>query len=240
VAAATPAQGFTATYELQVKEADKDTYKTVGSIDIPKDMVATKGELVEEDAEGNAGTFIKMTIANGEAFYINVANLIEYNSYADSDTISSEAVSGQAHQYKFNVIDGSITETKLNTSVNASLDLADSALQKADITAGAANGTIAVGGTDVTVTGLKSAAFAETSAFDAAGTAQGLINELDSTQTATEGKYISGITQVDGKITAIAETALPAAATLVTGTANGTVAFNGTDIAVKGLGSAAY
>lgn len=47
---------------------------------------------------------------------------------------------------------------------------ADSALQAADITTGAANGTIAVKGTDVAVKGLGSAAFVETSAFDAAGT----------------------------------------------------------------------
>ena len=113
--AATTAEGATATYELQVREAGKDTYKSVGSINIPKDMVATKGELVDrKEGETEAtGTYIKMTVANGEAFYINVADLIEYNSYAVSDTISFEAVEGQAHQYKFNVIDGSITTAKI-------------------------------------------------------------------------------------------------------------------------------
>ena len=48
---------------------------------------------------------------------------------------------------------------------------ADTALQKADIAEGATNGTIAVKGTDVAVHGLKSAAYAETTAFDAAGAA---------------------------------------------------------------------
>ena len=48
---------------------------------------------------------------------------------------------------------------------------ADTALQKADITEGTTNGTIAVKGTDVTVYGLKSAAYADTTAFDAAGAA---------------------------------------------------------------------
>ena len=48
---------------------------------------------------------------------------------------------------------------------------ADTALQKADITEGTTNGTIAVKGTDVAVHGLKSAAYAETTAFDAAGAA---------------------------------------------------------------------
>ena len=48
---------------------------------------------------------------------------------------------------------------------------ADSALQAADIATGSANGTIAVKGADVAVKGLGSAAYVETTAFDAAGTA---------------------------------------------------------------------
>ena len=48
---------------------------------------------------------------------------------------------------------------------------ADTALQQADVTEGSANGTVAVKGTDVVVHGLKSAAYAETTAFDAAGAA---------------------------------------------------------------------
>lgn len=49
--------------------------------------------------------------------------------------------------------------------------LAASALQKADIATGSANGTISVKGTDVAVKGLGSAAYAATTAFDAAGSA---------------------------------------------------------------------
>lgn len=47
--------------------------------------------------------------------------------------------------------------------------LADSALQKADITTGSANGTIAVEGANVAVKGLGSAAFTESSAYATAG-----------------------------------------------------------------------
>lgn len=47
--------------------------------------------------------------------------------------------------------------------------LADSALQKADITTGSANGTIAVEGADVAVKGLGSAAFTDASAYATAG-----------------------------------------------------------------------
>ena len=55
---------------------------------------------------------------------------------------------------------------------------ADTALQKADIVSGTGNGTISVKGEDVAVKGLASAAYVETSAFDAAGTATTKVNEL--------------------------------------------------------------
>ena len=45
------------------------------------------------------------------------------------------------------------------------------ALQASDVAAGSANGTIAVKGTDVAITGLGSAAFTESIAYDAAGAA---------------------------------------------------------------------
>lgn len=49
--------------------------------------------------------------------------------------------------------------------------LADTALQPADVTTGTTNGTISVDGTEISVAGLKSAAYTESSAYDAAGAA---------------------------------------------------------------------
>ena len=64
------------------------------------------------------------------------------------------------------------------------------------------------------------------------------IESLDVTDTAVTGKYVSAVSEVDGKIEVSRED-LPVY-TLASGTANGTVAFNGADVAVTGLGSAAY
>lgn len=69
--------------------------------------------------------------------------------------------------------------------------------------------------------------------------ADGLIAGLDVEDSAQSGKYVSAVAEVDGKIQ-VTRTDLPAAATLVEGTANGTVKFNGTDVPVHGLKSAAY
>ena len=68
--------------------------------------------------------------------------------------------------------------------------------------------------------------------------ADDLIAALDVTDTAVAGKYVSAVSETDGKIS-VTRADLPTY-TLTTGSANGTVAFNGSDVAVKGLGSAAY
>lgn len=75
---------------------------------------------------------------------------------------------------------------------------ADTALQKASITSGATNGSIAVGGTDVAVKGLGSAAYVATTAFDAAGVAEAKVNALSTGQVATNKNNIATLrTDVD-------------------------------------------
>lgn len=64
------------------------------------------------------------------------------------------------------------------------------------------------------------------------------IAKLDVDDVAVSGKYVSSVSEVDGKIS-VTRADLPVY-TLVEGTANGTVKFNGTDVNVHGLGSAAY
>ena len=68
--------------------------------------------------------------------------------------------------------------------------------------------------------------------------ADALIAALDVTDTAVAGQYVSAVSETDGKIS-VTRADLPTY-TLTTGATNGTVKFNGTEVAVKGLGSAAY
>lgn len=84
---------------------------------------------------------------------------------------------------------------------------ADTALQAADIATGSANGTIAVKGADVAVKGLGSAAYVETTAFDAAGTAATQASAAESAAKAytdTEIAKIQALTS-DEILAAIAE-----------------------------------
>lgn len=64
------------------------------------------------------------------------------------------------------------------------------------------------------------------------------IAKLDVTDKAVAGQYVSAVSETDGKIS-VTRADLPTY-TLATGSTNGTVTFNGTNVAVKGLGSAAY
>lgn len=73
---------------------------------------------------------------------------------------------------------------------------------------------------------------------DAKAYADSLIEALDYTDAAVAGKYVSAVQEVNGKIE-VSRADLPTY-TLASGSVNGSVAFNGSDVAVTGLKSAAY
>ena len=64
------------------------------------------------------------------------------------------------------------------------------------------------------------------------------INALDVADTAVTNQYVSQVVETDGKI-AVTRAALPVTS-VTEGSANGTIAVNGADVNVHGLGSAAY
>jgi len=149
-------------------------------IDIPKDMVVSSGTIVTDPVGQPEGTYIELTLANAtnDKLYINVSNLIEYvtsgSQLKDMVVINIDT----NHQVTATITDGTVTKAKLTNEVQTSLNLADSALQKADITTGNTNGTINVSGDDISVKGLGSAAYAATTDFDAAGSATAVYDAI--------------------------------------------------------------
>ena len=109
----------------------------------------------------------------------------------------------------------------------------DTALQKADITEGGTNGTIAVKGTDVPVHGLGSAAYSNTSAFDAAGAATAAETRAKSYADSLASNYATAAQGTK------ADSALQKA-DIVESSTNGAISVKGTDVAIHGLKSAAY
>lgn len=179
-------EGYAATYQLA---KDGEAFGT--KINIPKDMVISSGTVEKYDEatlpEGvtAVGTYIVLTIANksNDKLYIPADELLDFDEVLGSEgttinvttaksddgcvTVSAEINSksvATAHLADnavttVKIADKNVTKSKLEQDVQDSLDLADSAVQ--EIKSGTANGTIAVDGSDVAVTGLNSAAFAE-------------------------------------------------------------------------------
>ena len=172
----------TGTLVYDFYQGGNDANHKIGTITIPEDMVATAGELVHPTPEHpitidgqqvTSGTYIKMTIANADPFYIDVHDLIEYN---DVDDTAEIALDNTNHVITATIVEingsklaaGSVAEAKLDSSVQTKLGLASSAVQS--VSEGATNGTVSVDGTDVAVHGLGSAAYTASTAYDAAGT----------------------------------------------------------------------
>lgn len=185
--ASTATEGYLKTYIVKQNNAE------VGKIDIPKDLVVTEGSVVVNPEGQSAGTYIKLVIANQEApIYINVADLVDaYTAQAsatqvqiaisDDNIISATIVAGSISATELaadavetaKIKDKNVTKAKLEDDVQTSLGKADTAVQK--VTTGEANGEIKVDGIAVPVAGLKSAAYADSSAFDAAGAASAVL-----------------------------------------------------------------
>ena len=186
-----------------------------------------------EDPGTSTSHYNEYMLING-AFELVGSSQVDLSGYATETFVTSAinaldvADAAVANQYVSQVVetDGKIAVTRVELPVKS-------------VTEGSANGTIAVNGADVNVHGLGSAAYTDAADYEAAGAAAAAVAALDKADSAQAGQYVSAVSQENGVIT-VTRAPLPAAATLVEGTANGTVKFNGTDVPVHGLGSAAY
>ena len=192
---------------------------TLGIVDVPKDMVLQSG-VVEKDPEGQPeGTYLVLTLANAtnDKVYINVGTLVDIYTAEQSASqiqltinpatreISAVVVAGSIGTTELadnsivtsKIADGNVTKAKLHADVQDSLDKADSAVQS--VISGTANGTIAVDGTDVAVTGLGSAAYTNADAYDAAGVAEEKVNALANGAVATNTSNIATLQGLVGE-----------------------------------------
>lgn len=75
--------------------------QTIGTIDIPKDKVVDKAEVVKKDDEK---TYLQLTIQNGETVEVEVPELVNTYTAIDSDTISMTVTDGTVDGYKISAI----------------------------------------------------------------------------------------------------------------------------------------
>lgn len=169
----------------------KQGTKTVGTINIPKDMVVQSGEVKTNPDDAHQGTFIVLTLANAtsDKIYIEVGTLVDIYKAQQNATQIQLAISSTTREISATIVagsvtsaelaadavttlkiaDGNVTLAKLATDVQTSLGKADSAVQS--VVEGTTNGTISVDGKAVAVHGLSDAAFKAANEFDAAGAA---------------------------------------------------------------------
>lgn len=130
----------------------KQGENTVGTVNIPKDMVVQSGEVVVDPEGQEAGTYIKMVLANAtnDEIFVNVGSLVDvYKGHEGlqvsvvvdkdarmisanlmDDAVSAQNISADAVT-TVKIADGNVTKAKLSTEIQASLDKADVAAQGA-------------------------------------------------------------------------------------------------------------
>ena len=147
------------------------------AINVPKDMVVSSGSVEVNPAGQPEGTYLVLTLANAtsDKIYISVDSLIEYvTGGTATDGIITTSVSDD-FVLTATINNGTITLAKLSNDLQTAIGRANSSVQS--VTTGTANGTIKVDGTAVAVHGLKSAAYTESSAYDAAGAAAAVLGK---------------------------------------------------------------
>lgn len=216
-----------------LKRAIVEELPAVGSADANTIYMVPQGDGTVDDPGTATSHYNEYMLING-AFELIGSSQVDLTGYA-TETFVTNAINALdvadtavANQYVSQVVetDGKIAVTRVELPVKS-------------VTEGSANGTIAVNGANVNVHGLGSAAYTDAADYEVAGAAAAAVAALDKADSAQAGQYVSAVSQENGIIT-VTRAQLPAAATLVEGTANGTVKFNGTDVPVHGLGSAAF
>jgi hypothetical protein len=181
--------------------------------------------------KGEADSAIATAVANADHLKREIVDALPAVADADVHTIymvkKSDAADGQAYD-EYMLVNGKfekIGDSAVNLTGYATENFVTGKVSDAKSELTTAIGTAKAEAIDT----------ADTNADTKISTA---IGGLDYSDSAVTGQYVSAVTETDGVI-AVTRAALPTY-TLTTGSADGTVAFNGTDVSVKGLGSAAY
>ena len=173
---------------------------TVGTIDIPKDLVVSSGSVVACTWTGNSfaenasgkDQAIKLVIANQTTpIYINVAKLVDIYTAKKNATQVQLAIDSATNEISASIVAGSITSTELDSATNALLAKANTAVQT--VAEGSTNGTILVDNKSVAVHGLKSAAYKDSSDFataDQGAKADSAIQSVTGETAVTNSSYV--------------------------------------------------
>lgn len=93
----------------------KQGTKTIGTIDVPKDMVVKSGAVVTNPVGQPAGTYIELTLANAtsDKIYVNVGTLVDIYTTEASATKVQLNINPTTRVISATIVSGSITATEL-------------------------------------------------------------------------------------------------------------------------------
>ena len=158
---------------------------TIATVDIPKDMVVSSGKVVVNPEGQDEGTYLELTLSNAtsDKVYINVGKLVDIYTAKANATQVQIVIDSATREVSATIVAGGVGSTELADGAVVTAKIGDAQVTKANsaiqsVATGKTDGTVAVDGTDVLVAGLKSAAYVETTAFDAAGVADTKVKEL--------------------------------------------------------------
>ena len=113
-----------------IKQGDN----TVGTIDIPKDMVVESGEVVVNPDGQAEGTYIKLKLANvEEPLYINVGTLVDIYKAKEGATHVQIAIDSSTREISAEIVDASIGTGKLADGAVTTAKIADNNVTKAKL-----------------------------------------------------------------------------------------------------------
>lgn len=153
---------------------------TIATIDIPKDLVVTSGTVVKDPEGQEAGTYIKLVIANqAEPLFINVGTLVDIYNAKKNATQIQIAIDSATREISATIVAGSVGTTELADDAVTTVKIAD------------ANVTLAKLATDVTAA-FDAAGAANTAETNAKTYADGLNTAMDARMDAIEEKVGDG------------------------------------------------
>lgn len=201
---------ITSEIDTAIKGLDVDEVKGEGKVVTAVSQTDGKISATLGQVEAKHVKFEKDTESQLKSTNVNAA-ILELE-----DTISSMAAEALGIKAGQGISIAAETENSstqvISTKVAGDLDYDENGAIKITVASGSENGTIAVNGANINVTGLKSAAYTESSDYDAAGTAKDLVDGLNATVKAYESndttKLIENvqIVQENGKITSVTVT----------------------------------
>lgn len=156
----------------------------IGVIDIPKDLVVSEGSVVVNPEGQEAGTYIKLVIANqADPLYINVGTLVDIYKAKQNATQIQLAIDASTREISATIVAGSVGTTELADDAITTVKIAD------------ANVTLAKLAVDV-VNAFDAAGSATAAETNAKSYADGLDTAMDTRVTALEEKTGDGFVAI--------------------------------------------